>query len=302
MRVLITGAGGFIGSHLICKFQEKGFICEGWGRQALADTLFSYKQINLCDRESVEISLGQFEPDIIVHCAGNADVGSSVLLPEADFDSNVAGTHNLLFSMQKQKLQKKRFVFLSSAAVYGNPEVLPVREDAGKKPLSPYALHKQMCEDICFYFMKNFDFDIKIARIFSAYGGGLRKQIFWDMANKARYFQKLEMFGSGTETRDFIHIDDLVEILYLICIQQFEESVLNIANGRGVAIKQVAELFAEKYGLGRNKVWFTGKVKMENPVKWEADISKIMALGYRQKVSLEEGIHKYVNWVLQLKE
>lgn len=195
-RVLITGAAGFIGAKMMELFTARGFTAFGWDRINTENI----ESIDMLDEASVIAVLERIKPNIVVHCAGSADVGKSVQYPETDYAGNVTITHNLLFALHKLNMKSIRVVFLSSAGVYGNPISLPITEDMPVNPLSPYALHKVMCEDMCRYFNRNYNMDIKVARIFSAYGAGLRKQIFWDMHMKAEKTGKLEMFGTGNES------------------------------------------------------------------------------------------------------
>ena len=158
--------------------------------------------------------LTDIKPDVIIHCAGNTGIQSSVEYPAYDFTSSVTLSHNLMFSLHKLNLTHTRFIFLSSAGVYGSPKTLPISEDSPLSPLSPYALHKTMCEQMCMYFAANYGMDVKIARIFSAYGAGLKRQIFWDMFRKYRKTGRLDLFGTGQESRDYIHVDDVAQALY----------------------------------------------------------------------------------------
>lgn len=292
-NVLVTGSAGFIGARVSRLFKNKGFSVFGWDRENLEDT----KAINLLDEKSVLFDLNRINPDIIVHCAGSADVGKSVEFPEVDYEGNVTITHNLLFALHKLGMEKTRVVFLSSAGVYGNPVSLPITEDMPLNPLSPYALHKMMCEDICRYFKNNYGMDVKIARIFSAYGAGLRKQIFWDMHKKIEKTGKLEMFGTGNESRDYIHVDDLIQALYLLATTESDDMVLNVANGEEITIRQATECFADCAGINRDKISFNGTNREGDPINWRADISRIKKLGYTKKISMEDGLKKYVEWV-----
>ena len=206
----------------------------------------------------------------------------------------------MLFAANELEMADTRFVFLSSAGVYGNPAVLPIKEDAQMNPLSPYALHKVMCEEICFFFIRNYSFDIKIARIFSAYGAGLKKQIFWDMHKKIEETGQLNMFGTGNESRDYIHIDDVVQALYLIATCNSDEVVFNVANGQETTIRQATELFAEYSCIGKDKINFNGYIREGDPINWRADISKISALGYKQTTDINCGIQDYCKWIKQI--
>ena len=141
--------------------------------------------------------------------------------------------------------------------------------------------------------------DIKIARIFSAYGRGLKKQIFWDMHQKYMKTQKLEMFVSGLESRDYIPIDDLVRALYLIVTCDSPLTIYNVANGKDVTIRHATECFAECADIPKEKISFNGVVREGDPLNWRADISRLEELGYTQEMSLHEGISDYIGWVRQ---
>lgn len=293
MKVLITGAAGFIGSKLLELFKNNGYEVIGWDRINTEDIV----SIDMVDEIAVYNMLSMEHPDIIVHCAGSADVNKSVKYPEMDYVGNVTITHNLLFALYKLNFYQTRFVFLSSAAVYGNPEKLPITEDMPLNPLSPYALHKMMCEDICRYFYNNYSMDIKIARIFSAYGAGLRKQIFWDMYQKVERTGKLEMFGTGNESRDYIHVNDVVQSLYLLAVKKTDNTIFNLANGEETTIKSIAELFANCMGLDKDKVSFNGYVREGDPINWKADVNRIKALGYKKSIGLNDGLKDYIDWI-----
>lgn len=303
MKVLVTGASGFIGDSICRYFYE--ILHEdviGWDINVL-ERSWPIKNINLMDINTIQNGLQEINPDIIIHCAGAADVGRSIQDPVMDYESNVTITHNIFFALLKNNFTNTRVVFLSSAGVYGNPVCLPIKENSELNPLSPYALHKVMCEDVCKYFHKNFNIDVKIARVFSAYGEGLKKQIFWDMYNKGclvkeRKKQKLEMWGTGKESRDYIYIKDLIHALCLIATKSpKDEMIYNVANGEEITIKTAADVFADSFGLNKDCIEFNGKGHEGNPINWRADISKLRLLGFKRSVSFEEGVHNYVKWV-----
>lgn len=295
MKVLVTGASGFIGYKTAIEFQRKDYDVIGWSRSEFNNG-FPIMKVDMSDEDQMVKQLGALRPDIIIHCAGSADVRKSVVDPVMDYQGNVTITHNLLFTLHKLSLEKTRFVFLSSAGVYGNPISLPITEDMQLNPLSPYAVHKVMCEDLCKYFVRNYGMDIKVARIFSAYGAGLRKQIFWDMHNKAKTTERLSMFGTGNESRDYIHVDDVVQSLYLLATEKSKEILFNVANGEEVTIRRATEIFADHAGVERNSIEFNGVVREGDPLNWRADIRRIRSLGYQKTIDMRDGIKKYVEW------
>ncbi len=296
-KVFVTGSKGFIGAHLARFFHDNGYDVYGCSRNGQGNEPWTTMALDLLYDEDVVSALREIQPSLVLHCAGVADVGRSVRQPELDFCNNVGATHNLLFGLHKLQLTDTRVVFLSSAGVYGNPQTLPITENAALNPLSPYALHKVMCEEICNYFAHNYQMDIKIARIFSAYGEGLRKQIFWDMYRKIQQTGQLDMFGTGDESRDYIYIDDLVQAIYLIATTDSKYTVYNVANGVETTIRQAAETFADVCGLSRDKVHFLGTEKEGNPRNWRADISRIQSLGYRSRTEFVKGVQNYRKWV-----
>ncbi len=250
----------------------------------------------MLDDKAVLKALSIVEPDIVVHCAGCADVGKSVAEPLMDYEGNVTITHNLLFGMNSLGLKHTRFVFLSSAGVYGNPDSLPISEDMPLNPMSPYAVHKVMCEELCKFFKKNHDMDIKVARIFSAYGAGLRKQIFWDMYQKYCNLRRLDMFGTGKESRDYIHVNDVVQALYLLATEKSDYLFFNVANGEEVTISEATKMFANILGVTNDKISFNGIVREGDPINWQADITRIKDLGYKKTVNMENGLSEYIEW------
>lgn len=296
MRVLVTGSSGFIGNRTALYFCNNGHEVIGWDRINI-NAVYETFNVDLMNPEEIRAALKSFLPEVIIHCAGSADVNKSVADPYMDFDGNVAITHHILFALHETGLKNTRFVFLSSAGVYGNPQSLPITEETPLNPMSPYAIHKVMCEELCKYFFVNYDMDVKIARIFSAYGAGLRKQIFWDMYQKYKKNGRLDMFGTGNETRDYIHVDDVVPALYLLATTKSSEVVFNVANGVETTIREAAEMFASIVGVPLDKVAFNGVVREGDPLNWRADISKISKLGYKPQIDMLDGLKRYVNWV-----
>lgn len=294
-HVLVTGASGFIGKRVAEYFQINGYEVLGWDRSELKDTV-QIKAVDMMCEDQILYELESYRPDIIIHCAGSADVGKSVQNPSMDYHGNVTITHNLLFAIHMARMEKTRVVYLSSAGVYGNPVTLPITEDMPLNPLSPYAVHKVMCEDLCKYFVMNYGMNVKVARIFSAYGAGLKKQIFWDMYQKQKNTGRLDMFGTGNESRDYIHVDDVVQSLYLLATKESEYVIFNVANGEEIKIGNVAELFSGVAGVAMDRIIFNGVVREGDPLNWRADISRILELGYSKTISIRDGIKDYVEW------
>jgi len=138
-------------------------------------------------------------------------------------------------------------------------------------------------------------------RVFSAYGSGLQKQIFWDLHQKNKTkSENVSLFGTGKETRDFIHVLDLVTVIELVIKNcNFNNDRINVANGQELTIQAVAETFYSIYNPSK-RIKFEGQVRQGDPVNWVADISKINKFGFQGKVKLNDGLENYIKWVKEL--
>lgn len=301
-KVVITGADGFIGSYLVKYYTKKRYMVYQWKKNGVyleTELLF---EASLLRQDDTNCVLCNINPDLILHCAGSADVNYSVKCPIEDLKSNYVTTHNLLFTMRNLENKDCKFVLFSSAAVYGNPLRLPMNEEEPINPLSPYALHKRAAEEICEFVHNNYELNVKVLRIFSVYGPGLRKQIFWDMYNKIKNDNMLTLFGSGRESRDYIYIDDLVRVVDIVSSSNADDIYYNVANGEEITIAEVAKIFAKHMSEEPIKIEFTGRTREGDPINWRADISKLKRLGYERNITFEDGIIQYIEWAKSVNE
>ena len=118
------------------------------------------------------------------------------------------------------------------------------------------------------------------------------------MHSKALSTGKLEMFGTGNESRDYIHIQDVVHALYLLATKKSDYFIFNVANGEEVTIRQATETFARYSGI--KDISFNGVEREGDPLNWRADISRLMSLGYKKSISFNDGIKGYIDWVNNL--
>lgn len=300
-NMVITGVNGFIGRSAK-EYFEKEYDITGidlaakYGGEAGS---LSYYQCNM-SQEAAELAsiFTSVQPDVVLHCAGSANVGASVVNPMADLDGNLHSLYQLLLALQSIE-KRPEIIFFSSAGIYGNPKELPIGEGAKAQPVSPYGLHKYMAEQLCSYYNCIHGYHIRSVRIFSAYGSGLRKQLLWDIYQKYRSTGSIRLFGTGEETRDFIHISDILRAIKLILAYDGPEEVFNVANGEEVSIRELAEIYAEMLGESGAIVTFNGETKPGDPKNWKADISLLKKIGYEKKMKLEDGIADYVSWVEQ---
>jgi len=296
MKILVIGSKGFIGQHTLDYFKNEGH--EVFGCDVVTDYEDAdYFQIDATNSDYHFIFENR-EIDVCINCSGAASVPLSIQFPFKDFSLNTLNVFKILEAIRTNQ-PKCKFINLSSAAVYGNPIGLPIKENFTPKPLSPYGIHKLQAEQICAEFNSHYDIATCSVRIFSAYGNGLKKQLFWDMYKKFSTADFIELYGTGNESRDFIHVDDIVRALELVISNAaFSGEVINLANGEEYTIKFVADLF-KKHLNTTKEVRFNNQVKEGDPLNWRADISILKSMGYEPKVALSTGIKNYIDWVLE---
>lgn len=302
-KLLITGVNGFIGRNAAHYFEHEYEVhgMDMAARYCEKNETVNYYQCNMSESPAeLSMIVTSVQPDVILHCAGSANVGASVVNPMADLDGNLHSLYQLLIALKGIE-KKPKIIFMSSAAVYGNPKHLPIRETDALAPISPYGLHKVMCEQLCHYFNQVHGYRIRAIRIFSAYGiannNGLRKQIFWDIYQKYQSTGAIRLFGSGNETRDFIHVTDILQAMRCILMYDGPEEVFNVANGEEESIRHLAEIYAKELGASSDIVTFSGETKTGDPLNWRADISLLKKIGYKKTIDFEEGVRGYVRWV-----
>ncbi len=294
MKLLVLGSQGFIGRHLCDHFlQQKNEVigCDIVGAGS-ADYIYYQLSVASADLENI-FSEHQF--DVCINAAGAANVYHSVLYPVSDFEANVFSVAKILDTIRKEQPQCK-YIHISSAAVYGNPAELPVKESAALNPISPYGYHKLMSEMICREYHHLFQIPVAVIRPFSVFGNGLRKQLLWDICSKLKQNDTIMLFGTGNETRDFIHISDFVLLVEtLISKSKFTADVFNAASGMQTSISDIAAIF-EAYYNNSKKITFNGESKPGDPVNWEADISAVNKAGFSPVADLKSSVTNYINW------
>lgn len=296
-NVLITGVAGFLGRYMARHFAGLGDNVIGIDtappENAPLANLARYYSLHIPDPSLVEI-LKQHQVLLCIHCAGRASVPFSIENPAADFLAGPVLTFELLNAIRLQA-PECRFIFLSSAAVYGNPMNLPIGEDHPVTPLSPYGFHKLQSELICQEFARVYRMHTASLRIFSAYGPGLRRQVIWDICQKALQGALL-LQGTGQESRDFIHAVDIAQAVAVVAQSApMMGEAYNVATGRETTIAELTEIILTALHL-KLTPQFGGVVPQGTPLNWKSDISKVEACGFTPRISLEEGVSSFVEW------
>jgi UDP-glucose 4-epimerase len=297
LKLLIIGSRGFLGSNIFSYFESGGndtFSCDFLDVRNEAN----YFRINPFNSNYNEI-FEKHQFDLVINCAGSANVGASLEDPFFDFDLNVNVVSKILGAIYKTN-PKTKFINISSAAVYGNPPSLPVKIELAENSiaLSPYGVHKRLSELLLKSYHDSFSIPTCSLRVFSAYGNGQKKLLMWDLFQKFtdNSIDKVELFGTGKETRDFIHINDILNQINLIILNaEFKGECINIGNGVQTSIFEIASIFREL--LNSNKqIEFNNVVRAGDPLNWCADITLLKSWGYFQSVALKQGLESFLNW------
>lgn len=297
--IIIIGSKGFIGSHLLKYFNKKNIEVIG------VDIVADYETKNYVKITNPIVDFRALfkaypEAETCINASGAASVPKSIENPHEDFLLNTLNVHHLLEGIRLFSPHCK-FINLSSAAVYGNPIKLPVEEHQSLNPISPYGYHKMMAETLCEEYASQFNLQTCSARIFSAYGEGLTKQLFWDLYKKTIESLDIQLFGNGEESRDFIYINDLCVALEILLEKAtMSGEAYNIASGIESKISEVVKLYFQTLNWD-GKFTFSNAGRKGDPSNWKACTKKIEALGFNPKFGLKQGLENYVKWLKEKK-
>lgn len=296
-NVLVTGAAGFVGRYVAKAFASQGSRVHGigWGKFA------NYKDWGISAWNESEVSLETLvdladSPDLIVHCAGGSAVGYSIDHPRQDFCLTVDTTSHVLEYI-KRHCSHCRLVYPSTAAVYGQVDIVPINEGFPLKPISPYGTHKKMAEDLCRLYAGHYGVEIAIVRLFSIFGAGLRKQLLWEACHKYSRGES-EFFGTGEEIRDWLHVSDAARLLLLAAQHATPDCpVVNGGSGIGTRIRDLLETLASKMHLDIQPT-FSSVGKTGDPDSFVANIDSAKMWGWKPEQELTAGLNEYVAWFL----
>lgn len=281
---LITGARGFLGKLLAAEALRRGLRVVDTGALRLP-----------CDELGPLVAAER--PSLVIHAAGPTSVAGSFHDPQGDFRGSVQATQGLLEAVRRGA-PGARVVYLSSAAVYGDPASLPISEAATPGPISPYGFHKLMSELLVRQYATLHGVPGASARIFSAYGPGLGRQVIYELFRRVQPGEPLRLDGTGDESRDFIHGADVARAAFTIAERgPCRGEVYNVASGAETTLRQLASSIRVLTHPG--EVHFSGETRRGDPARWRADVSALLALGYRPEVPLLDGLNEVRRWCTQ---
>ncbi len=309
MNVLVTGAAGFIGSHLTEALLEAGHAVTGVDnfdpyydrtikernlRRSLLHPAFRFVEMDLREASAVRALMAQGW-DRVVHLAGRGGVRRSILEPQAYLENNLMATGNILEAMRETRLD--RLVFASTSSVYGNMSPIPFREDnRADWPISPYSASKKACEVLAYTYHHLHGLHAFILRFFTVYGPRQRPDMAIHKFVKAvTRGEAIERYGDGSTERDYTYVDDIVAGVVRAVERVEGYEIINIGGAQTTSLARLIELIEEITG---EKARIVEKpLPPGDVVRTFADTSKAeRLLDFRAEVPIQEGLRRFIRW------
>ncbi len=300
MNILVTGGCGFIGSHLVRRLVQEDYnvvVVDNLskGKLETINDLVESKKVRFIKGDITLPKVAKQATngiDVVFHLAALIEAKESVEDPITYYFTNVLGTVSMLQASINNGV--KRFLFTSSAAVYGNSKSLPIREDSPTKPINPYGESKLLAEGYVNTFSKESNLGTTILRIFNVYGSKQHSAYSGVINNFIKRLSEGHspiIYGDGEQTRDFVHIDDVVDALLLTLRRQnSREETFNIASGQATSINTLAQIMIKLAGNGVTNAVYEHTTDGDIMHSC-ADICKAKRiLGYEPAVALLDGL------------
>jgi nucleoside-diphosphate-sugar epimerase len=311
MNCLVTGAAGFIGSHLSLRLLKEGCSVTGvdsftdyyprWIKEHNLSPIKNQGNFAFIEEDINSLDLRQLlkEADCVFHLAAQAGVRASWGLSFSEYISNnIEATQRLL--EESKELALHRFIYASSSSVYGHCPELPMSETSPLLPYSPYGVTKLAAENLCYLYSKNYGVPTISLRFFTVYGPGQRPDMAFHKFFKSTSENKpITIFGTGEQTRDFTYIDDIVDAIFACTSHGNLGETYNLGGGNRKMLKDLFPLFEE---ICEKKISVKWEEKQKGDVPHTlADIKKAQKdLGFNPKTPIDEGLRKEWKWVKDL--
>jgi len=310
MKVLVTGAAGFIGSHLCDRLLASGWEVVGVDnfddfydprikRENVASCAtqghFRLLEADIRDKAAMEEAVAE-DVDVIVHLAARAGVRPSIEQPVLYADVNLNGTVVLLEMARKRHL--KKFIFASSSSVYGNNKKVPFSEgDNVDYPISPYAATKKAGELICHSYHHLYDIGMTCLRFFTVYGPRQRPDLaIHKFARLIEDGKPIPIYGDGTMQRDFTYIDDIIDGVVAAIDKCGGYEIYNLGESRPITVNDLVAQIEHALGKKATREHFPAQPGDVNQTY--ADVAKARRdLGYEPSTHIAAGLAQFVAWL-----
>ena len=303
MKTLVTGGAGFIGSNLVDRLVESGHDVIVLDNLSTGNIINLDKVKNKIKFINIDITKQNLDDyfenvDQVFHLAGLADIVPSIKNPKVYFDVNLLGTLNVLEASRNKKV--KKCIYAASASCYGIPSDYPTNEKSKIDPKYPYALTKYLAEEMVIHWAKVYKMPNISLRFFNAYGmrsrtTGAYGAVFGVFLAQKLANKPLTIVGDGNQTRDFIHVSDLVEAIILAAQRGKNSEIYNVGGGKEISVNSIADM------ISSNKVYIPERPG--EPNRSLADISKIKSdLNWEPKIDIEDGVKMLIKNINQWKD
>lgn len=305
-KILVTGAAGFIGSHLTDRLLERGLEVIGFDNlssgsranllAAMRNPRFRFVDGDLLDPEETRQVLGRC--GLVFHLAADPEVRVRGENHDSHFKQNLQATYNLLEAIGKRKTAT-RLVFGSTSTVYGEASVIPTPEDYGPMlPISTYGATKLGCEALTSSYTGLLPLQVVIFRFANVVGSRARHGVIYDFVRKLqRNSNELEVLGDGTQAKSYLHVSDCVDAFQMCLDEQLwcrTTEVYNIGSEEQTNVLAIAQIVTETMGLKNVKIRTTTRPGVRawpgDVSKMQLDISKINRLGWKPKLTSDEAV------------
>ncbi len=292
MKIIVTGGAGFIGSNLVdflVKKKHKVIVIDNFSTGLKNNLKLSQNKVKIINKDiSSNKNLDKIfnGVDYVFHLAGLADIVPSIEKPESYFKSNVLGTFNVLEACRKNKI--KKIIYAASASCYGLPKKFPTNEISKINVKYPYAFTKWQGEELVKHWFEIYKLPYISMRFFNVYGprsrtSGAYGAVFGVFLAQKVAKKPLTVVGSGNQTRDFIHITDIVEALYKAAFSKVKGKIYNVGSGKETSVNKIANLISKKR--------ISIPKRPGEPDRSLSDIKKIKKdLNWKPKISIEKGV------------
>ena len=296
-HALVTGGGGFIGSHLADRLVDECAVTvyDNFSTGTEANVPQEASIIRTDIREPEPLRTAVTESDVVFHEAAQVSVAQSIADPTESHEVNI---DPILTILEAARNTDTRVIFASSAAIYGHPQSIPIDESHPKKPTSPYGLEKLTADQYCRLYHDRYGVETVALRYFNAYGprqqGGDYSGVISIFRDQARADTEITIEGDGTQTRDFVHVDDIVEAnLRAATSDKAVGEAFNIGTGNSIEIRELAATIHEITDSDADIVHVDPR---EGDIDHsEADIDKAHnVLGFEPTYSVTDGLEAYL--------
>src|SRR5690349_17902923 len=311
-NLLVTGAAGFIGSHLVDRLLatnvERITVVDDFNdfydpsikhnniQDHLKDSRYSIHKVDIRDRAALEKVFNENQFDCVVHLAARAGVRPSLSEPQLYTETNINGTLNLLELARQHGI--KQFVFGSSSSVYGINAKVPFSEDDPiRQPISPYAATKGAGELLCHTYSHLYGIRCVCLRFFTVYGPRQRPDLaIHKFARLISEGKPIPVFGDGTTRRDYTYVDDIIDgVVAAINYDKSDYEVINLGESRTVELRELIALLEKE--LDAHAIIDRQPPQPGDVPQTFADITRARKLlGYNPQTQIEDGLHRFVDW------